>query len=353
LPLAFFEHQGIFLNIMETTPLLRFVIAGQLRRDYILLPEGKHYLDQPGGNALYTAAGLAVWETGCGLISRVGEDYPDEWLEKIARKGFDRRGIHVLPESIDLRSFVAYPDLETANFDNPISHFARLGLPFPKSLLGYTVQPNQFDSRNIPKPLTIRHNDFPSDYLDATAAHLCPLDYLSHTLLPQLLRQGHISTITLDPSAGYMNPTFLDDLPVILGGITAFLPSEQKVRSLFEGKTEDLWEMAEALSNYGCEIIVIKRGMQGQYVYEHTTRSRWIIPSYSARVFDPTGAGSAFCGGFLAGYRNSYDPLEAALYGNIASSLVIEGSGPFYALDTLPGLANARLGSLRNMVRKL
>ena len=60
------------------------------------------------------------------------------------------------------------------------------------------------------------------------------------------------------------------------------------------------------------------------------------------RVVNPTGAGDAFCGGFLAGYRETYDPLEAALCGNISASLVVEGSGPFYALDVWPGLAEAR-----------
>ncbi|WP_322808043.1 PfkB family carbohydrate kinase, partial [Thermanaerothrix sp.] len=65
---------------------------------------------------------------------------------------------------------------------------------------------------------------------------------------------------------------------------------------------------------------------------------------------DPTGAGDAFCGGFLAGYRQTYDPLAAVLHGNVSASLVIEGSGPFYALEALPGLAQARLEALRDAV---
>jgi sugar/nucleoside kinase (ribokinase family) len=36
-------------------------------------------------------------------------------------------------------------------------------------------------------------------------------------------------------------------------------------------------------------------------------------------------AGEALSGGFLAGYRRSFDPLEAVLYGNISASMVIEG----------------------------
>ena len=43
-----------------------------------------------------------------GLISRAGEDYPQEWLNQVAKRGLDIRGIQILPENIDLRSFYAY-----------------------------------------------------------------------------------------------------------------------------------------------------------------------------------------------------------------------------------------------------
>jgi len=111
--------------------------------------------------------------------------------------------------------------------------------------------------------------------------------------------------------------------------------------------------MAEALAAYGCEMIVIKRGEGGQYLYDSAGRARWEVPAYPSRLVDPGGAGDAFCGGFLAGYRRSYDPLEATLYGNISASLVVEGTGPFYALDALPGLAQARLDALRQNVRRI
>ncbi len=73
---------------MSTLPILRFVIAGQLRRNYVLSPQGKALLDVPGGNLLYAAAGMAVWESGIGLIGRVGEDYPQEWLMQLPRTRF-------------------------------------------------------------------------------------------------------------------------------------------------------------------------------------------------------------------------------------------------------------------------
>ncbi len=337
---------------MGTLPLLRFILSGKLNRNYVITPQGKALNDVPGGGLLYAAAGMAIWETGIGLIGRAGEDYPAEWLSQFARRGFDIRGIHILPEAVDLRFFVAYPDSDTASTDNPVSHYAKHDMPFPKPLLGYTPPVQQIDSRHRPGLLTIRQNDFPTDYLDATAAHLCPLDYLSHTLMPSVLRRGNIHTLTMDPGSQYMNPTFWDDIPVLLNGLNAFLPSEEKVKALFQGHSTDLWEMAETLASYGCEMVVIKRGSRGQYLYNNLNHTRWIIPAYPVQNADPTGAGDAFCGGFLAGYRSSYDPLQAVLSGCVSAAMVIEGTNPFYALDALPGLAKARVDALRDMVRK-
>jgi hypothetical protein len=41
------------------------------------------------------------------------------------------------------------------------------------------------------------------------------------------------------------------------------------------------------------------------------------------------------------------------LYGNVSASLALEGSGAFYPLDVMPGLAEARLSVLRDMVREV
>ena len=320
---------------------------------YLLPPQGRPQLDVPGGNLLYAAAGLALWEEKCGLVARVGEDYPRAWIDQFRARGFDTRGIRILPDNLDLRQFLAYSDLHTRHTGNPVAHFARKELEFPKSLFGYRDTTNQPDSLTQLTPYSIRQSDLPSEYMHATGAHFCPLDYLTHSLMPAALRQAGFTTITLDPGKGYMTPTFWDHVPSIVTGLTAFLPSEEKIRALFHGRSDDLWEMAEALAHYGCEIIVIKRAIQGQLLYDTGAKTRWEIPAYPARERDPTGAGDAFCGGFLAGYRRTLDPLEAALYGNVSASLTIEGSGPFFALDTLPGLAEARLDALRQSVRKI
>ena len=330
----------------------QFIIAGQLQRDYIITPMGKSLEDVPGGNLLYAATGLAVWGGNIGLISRVGQDSPREWIEKISRQHLDVRGIQIASESIDLRFFVAYGDSENRFYDNPISHYSRLGLPFPKNLLGYPTTVSEADSKQKSTSLTIRLDSLPEDYFEARALLLCPLDYFTHTLLPVHMRRGSIHTVILDPAFGYMQPAYWSELPAVVKDLTAFLVSEEKLCNLFQGRSNNLWEMAETIAGYGCEIVVIKRGKLGQMVYDKPGNTRWIIPPYPARIVNPLGTGDAFDGGFLAGFQKTFSPLEATLYGNISASIVIEGDGAFYGLDVLPGLAQYRLDALREMVQK-
>ena len=210
----------------RATPL--FLVLGRLTRDYVLLPSGEPLLDIPGGSALYATVGLAIWEPQPppAIVARVGEDYPQDWLENFQQHGLNVQGVRVLPEAVDLRTFSAIVNHTTRIFDDPVAHFARLGLPFPKALLGYrAAQGLAMDSRTRLLPVSLRQADIPEELMDANAAHLCPLDYLTHSLLPALLRQAEFTTVTLDPSPGYMNPTYWGDVPALLTGLTAFLPS--------------------------------------------------------------------------------------------------------------------------------
>ncbi len=338
---------------MDATP--AYLFAGKLTRDFYITADDRPVIDVPGGNLLYAAVGMKIWEAATpGLIARVGEDYPQTWIADLQHKGFNTHGVHVLPQALDLRDFYVFRDSLTPQHQDPVTHFARLGIPFPKVLLGYRVPgETPMDSRTTLGPLSIRQNDIPREYADASAAHICPLDFMTHSLLPAVLRQHGITTVTIDPAAGYMNPTFFNNIPSLLPGLTAFIPAEEDLRALFERQSDDIWEMAEALAGYGCDIIVVKRGERGQLLYDGAAKTRWEIPAYPGRMANPIGAGDAFCGGFLVGYRRTFDPLDAVLHGNISASLVCEGEGVFYALDATPGLAEARREALRSMARKI
>lgn len=332
-----------------------FVIAGKLNREYILPPSGQPRLDSPGGNLLYAAGGLALWNANAGLLGRVGDDYPREWLRNLEERGFDTRGIRTLQElqGIDLRTFIAYTDSNQRSHSNAVSHFARHQIAFPKSLLGYHAPDESRKESREPDSLSPTALDVPKEYWDVRYVHLCPFDYVSQSQLVNLFKGGSDQTVSLDPAPGYMTPIFWRDLRLVLQGVTVFQPSEQELRALFWGETNDLWEMARRVSEYGPQIIVIKRGALGQMVYDISGNHRYEIPAYPARLADPTGAGDAFCGGFLAGFQMTNDPLLAVLYGNVSASLKIEGSGPFYSSDVLPGLAEARLHSIKEMAREV
>jgi sugar/nucleoside kinase (ribokinase family) len=333
-----------------------YLVLGQLRREYLITPSQKVYLDQPGGNLLYAAEGVSLWlDEGevVGLVSRVGEDYPRKWLEDYTHKGYNIEGIRILPEEIDLRSFRAYIDLRTSVTDDPVSHFARLELSFPRSLLGYKDTSGEMDSQKDMTQLSLRQTDLPDIYQYARIAHICPVDYLTHSLMPSILRQAGINTITLDPGKGYMHPEFWSLIPLLISGINVFIPAEEDLRELFKGRSENIWEMGEAMADWGCEIIVIKRAERGQLLFDYDAKRKYEISAYPSKMIDLTGAGDVFCGGFLAGYCKTFDPLQAVLYGNVTSSIAVEGTGAFYTRDVLSGLKEARLERIRAMIREV
>jgi sugar/nucleoside kinase (ribokinase family) len=323
------------------------LIAGSINRSTIVTADGRYRVDQPGGSALLSAGGLGVWDSSIGLLSAVSPDFPEESITGIEERGFDTNGIHKTKDPYDMRYFAAYDPTGVPDRSAPVSVFRKLQASLPHEILGYITPEIQLDSPNRPGLLTLRPGDVPAEYMDATAVHFCPSDFLTHSLMPGILRQGQVQTVTVDPSPGYMNKTFWDDIPQVVTGITAFLPSEEEVYALFEGKTRDLREIAAALAAYGCEFVVIKRGEKGALLYEHVSRSYWEIPAYPVTPVDPTGAGDAFCGGFLAGLRMKYDPFEAALMGSVSASFKIQGTGPFYPMEALEELVGARMEILR------
>ena len=329
----------------------KLLVFGNLTREYLLPSVGQARLDVLGGSLLYAAAGARVWETesSVGLVGRVGDDYPRAWLNDCKRRGFDTGGIKILPQDLDVREFLAYGENFERNAVNPITHFARREMTFPKKLLGY--QP--LEERGFEEARKLVVSDIPEEYLSARAALICPMDLSTQNQLIAGLKRGNTHTLILDPSPDDLKPSAKRRLPAFLNSVTALLLSQEKLRNLFWGDTHDLWEMAEAISMYGCEYVAIKCGAQGQLLFLASNKRKYDIRAYPARVADPTGAGFAFDGGFLAGYCRNYDPLEGILYGSVSASLKLEGSGAFHPLDVMPGLAEARLNAVKELVREV
>lgn len=334
-------------------PHLRFIVAGRLQRGYFALGEGRILEDVFTGSAIAAACGIRLWKSSVGMTARVSQSYPGEWLRAAHDQDIDIRGVVRIGDEFEQRVFRDVQNQGHKPVINPVAAYSAAGLPFPSSLLDFHPLPeDRLDSRSRPSLLTMRQSDFPSDYLDATAAHICALDYLSHLVLPPLLRGGHVNTISLEAGQGYMDPSFYEDIAVILHNLSGFICEEEQLLRLFMGRQTDVWEAAADLAEYGCSNIVIRRGSSGYYLFEREGARRWIIPVYPNQVEFPFHAKDAFGGGFIAGLRSSYDPVEAVLQGAISASFANESADVLYPVSSMPGLAAARLEMLRSKVRR-
>lgn len=335
------------------SPAFEYVFIGGLREDYCITHDGGVHLGILGGNAVYSAVGARIWSSAAGIVGRVGKTFPGEWLDELQHAGINVKGVTVLPEPHSNLTFYAYLTEEDRVDTNPASHFLRAGHPLPKQLLDYQSSTEGQDMRQGFAPLAVRPSDIDFPQGQYRGAHLAPADYMTHVTVPQHLRDLGVDLITLDPSERYMQPAINQDLPGILREIDAFLPSEAEARSVFKPDELEPGEMLEAFGAMGCRYVVIKRGIKGQLVWDEATKQCFSIPAYPSRVRDVTGAGDAFCGGFLVGLSETGDVIEASLRGNISASMTIEGTGATFALDALPGIAQARLDALRPSVKKL
>ena len=325
------------------------VLVGRLQREYILPAAAPARLDGLGGNLAYAAAAFASWGGQAGLVSRVSADFPMDQLTRLESLGFFLDGVHTVSEPLDSRYFVAYGEGNKAYFDNPITHFAERQLTFPPELFGYQPR-RKYCSKTDYESGSFRVTDMPRLFLEAKVAHVCPIDFISHKILPSVLKAGMIQTLTMRACSCYMDPIFWEDIRGLISDLTVFLMTDVQALKLFQGRSVDLWEIAEHLAGYGPEAVLVHTGDGSTYLYDRMSHKRWIVPAYRAHISDPTGRLDAFDGGFLAGFRQASEPLEAALCGKISEAVAGEGTGPYFSLECLPGLKEMRLQVLRQQV---
>ncbi|MBP7196160.1 MAG: hypothetical protein KBA05_01960 [Anaerolineaceae bacterium] len=325
------------------------VLIGRLRREYILPAASPARVDGLGGNLAYAAAAFASWGGKAGLVARVNSEFPLEWLLPLRELGFLTDGVHPVEEPLDLRRFVAYGETNQAYLDNPVTHFAERQLSFPKELLGYQPR-HEYCSKTDYESDSFRVTDMPRLFLEAKFAHVCPIDFISHKILPSVLKAGMIQCLTMRACSCYMDPIFWEEIRGLIADLTVFMMTETQALKLFQGRRVDLWEIAEHLAGYGPEVVLVQTKEGATRLFDRMGHKRWILPAYSVRVSDPTGMNDAFDGGFLAGFKKTRDPLEAALHGGISAAIAGEGSGPYFILDCLPGLKEMRLQVLRQQV---
>ncbi|ORY28014.1 Ribokinase-like protein [Naematelia encephala] len=86
------------------------------------------------------------------------------------------------------------------------------------------------------------------------------------------------------------------------------------------------------VGNHGQGVVVVRCGKLGSCIGTRAKGVRW-VPAFwvgkenAGRVKDVTGAGNAFLGGYVAGLSLTQDAYQAALYGSVSSSFVVEQVG--------------------------
>ena len=127
--------------------------------------------------------------------------------------------------------------------------------------------------------------------------------------------------VSLDPGALYAKRG-LRALDPILRRVSVFLPNENELRIMTK---KDYRRGSKDLLAKGVETIAVKLGKKGCFVTNG--RESYLIPARARKPKDTTGAGDAFCAGFLYGLLNEKDLYICGKLGNFVASRCISEYG--------------------------
>lgn len=320
-----------------------YLFAGTLSVDYIVTSDGKFHEGLLGGGMAYAAGGARIWSDSVAMMGRIGEPFPDHLLRRCRRNGIEVNHIGRTGEQVAPEIFFAYEDPGIRLDGKPAAWYARSDRRLPKELIRLQ-RPEAFPASVRPG---LRLEDIPADAELCRAVHLASPGWKEASLLSTRLKAMRVPLVSLDPSTEMMGSSDAEHLRLVLHDVDVFLPSLRQALDFFRPARPQLEEMAETLASMGPSLVVIKRGERGQHLFDRERGRHLRIPAYPVEVADVTGAGHAFCGGFVVGLADTDDPVEGCLRGGVSASMGIEGTGPFYPLGALTGLADARLSALR------
>jgi len=310
---------------------VRVLSIGHFTIDEVWLPGGVHVSHLFGGDCVYSAVGAAVWGATVGTISVVGKDYPEAWITLLRQRGIRTDGLRALAVRHQLVAQMVYDDKgrrqnerESASTSGQVSRRVR-------SRRWNTFSPRIDDARNL------------TGWADAVHIAGMPIRRQNDFLR---LFHGVVPLITVDlpwPPDLYPPGT----VPQVELA-SAVLLSEAEMKGLFPGRSID--EVGQALMARGAKIVALKRGARGSIVFHEGRPLGCEIPSLAVDVVDPTGAGDAYCGGFLVGLSETGNAEIAAQYGTVSASFVIEGFGAGHGLRHERNDAIRRLAQVRPAV---
>ena len=341
------------------TPASPFLAVGNCTLDDVVTPDGTISPRQLGGNAVYSAVGMRLWGVDVSIVSVVGSDYSSEWLERLADAGIDISAVARIEEPHLLRSRAFY--FADGSRTDRVEE-ARSTLP------AHAGDIIDLESEYADTGSALHRRIWPSFCPDlsqwadlarhACFAHLAPGPLPCSRANAAFLKwlRGDDVVISFDwPWWDWDREAQID--ANLLRNIDFLLPSIEELAihadAVFEADSSTemqqghIFEAAQQLLALGPQGIGVKMGARGMRLLLQGQEDWSQIPTYATEAVDPTGAGDAFCGGFLVGLAHSGSPLQAALYGAVSASFIIEDFGVLHALNVEPEQARSRLRQLQ------
>jgi sugar/nucleoside kinase (ribokinase family) len=310
---------------MTRLQMINYFTIGGVTIDDTVSQDGQLIYAAAGGNALYSAIGARLWSEGVGIASCIGTDYPEKYLKAMMDGGLDLSGIR-RTDGPSLHLWILYEQDGS------------------RQIIPQKVSEDFVDCLD-PIPTQI-----PQPYLDASMAHLSATGFDAQQKIAKYLHQQNLP-ISYDITQASMPSDGAE-----FGSLDNFaiqhceflLPSLAEIELIW-GQKPSL-SLFKQLSQNGPKLIVVKMGHEGSLVYNADKNQTFRIPIFPVDAVDSTGAGDAYCGGFMAGYGESESAVEAAVRGTVSASFAIEDFGALHLLNVRKNDAVDRINTVRKQV---
>ena len=275
----------------------KLLIVGTVAFDAIETPFGK--TDKIlGGAATYIGLSAAQFNIESAIVSVVGEDFPQEYLDLLKERNIDLSGLEVVKGG---KTF-----FWSGKYHNDLNSRDTLDTQLNVLADFQPVVPDNFKSPDI-----------------VMLGNLHPLVQLS--VLEQLERP---KLVVLDTMNFWMDNTW-DDLIKVIGKVDALTINDEEARQLTNEFS--LVKAARKIAEMGPKYVVIKKGEHGALLF-HKGKIFFAPALPLEEVFDPTGAGDTFAGGFTGylahtGGISFKNMKNAVIYGSNLASFCVEKFG--------------------------
>jgi len=251
-------------------------------------------MELPGGSAANTIVGLARLDIRTGFIGKVSRDHEG----KLLLDGFRREGV-------DIGGVV----IAKMGQSGTVSAFIDR-----KGERALYVHPSVND--------TLAFKEIDLDYAKQTKfLHLTSMDEKPFQAQKELVETLPNVKVSLDLGEIYGRKG-LTKLRPLLKRSYVLMPSENELKMMTRANFK---EGANRLLEEGTRIVAVKLGQKGCYVTNG--KESYLVKPFETKVVDTTGAGDAFCAGFLYGLIKGKDLYECGRLGNFVASKCIEKAG--------------------------